>query len=132
MKIKLSSLKERKGPVFRCRELHGIGGAFLGELLSGIHETGWMMSEHAGLPGPWQMQALPGRSHWDADWLWDEKRDYVMESLGCDDGVLVVDDTGFLKKERLSVGVARQYLGTAGRIENCQVGVLLVYAGRYG
>ena len=57
---------------------------------------------------------------------------YVIEAVGCDDGVLVVDDTGFLKKGSHSVGVARQYSGTAGRIENCQVGVFLGYAGRYG
>ena len=55
-----------------------------------------------------------------------------MESLGGDDGVLVVDDTGFLKKGTHSVGVARQYSGTAGRVENCQIGVFLSYAGRCG
>ena len=129
----LSSLKERLGPVFRRSELRETGGAFIDGLLSGIsRKTGWMMSEYAGLPGPWRMQALLGRSRWDADWLRDEIRGYVMESLGCEDGVLVVDDTGFLKKGSHSVGVVRQYSGTAGRIENCQVGVFLGYAGRYG
>ena len=111
----LSSLKERIGPVFRRSELRETGGAFIDGLLSGIsRKTGWMMSEHAGLPGPWRMQALLGRSRWDADWLRDEIRDHVIEALGCDDGVLVVDDTGFLKKGSHSVGVARQYSGTAG------------------
>jgi SRSO17 transposase len=129
----LSSLKERIGPVFRRRELRETSGAFIDGLLSGIsRKTGWMMSEQAGLPGPWRMQALLGRSRWDADWLRDEIRDCVMESIGGDDGVLVVDDTGFLKKGTHSVGVVRQYSGTAGRIENCQVGVFLGYAGRYG
>ena len=84
------------------------GGAFIDGLLSVIsRKIGWMMSEHPGLSRPWRMQALLGRSRWDADGLRDESRSYVMEALGCDDGVLVVDDTGFLKKGRHSVGVAR-------------------------
>ena len=129
----LSSLKERLGPVFRRREIRESGGAFIDGLLSGIsRKTGWMMSEQAGLSRPWRMQALPGRSRWDADALRDEIRSYVMDGLGCEDGVLVVDDTGFLKKGQHSVGVSRQHSGTAGRIENCQVGVFLGYAGRYG
>ena len=129
----LSSLKERIGPVFRRSELRESCGAFIDGLLSGIsRKTGWMMSGHAGLPGPWRMQALLGRSRWEADRLRDGIRDYVIEAVGCGDGVLVVDDTGFLKKGSHSVGVARQYSGTAGRIENCQVGVFLGYAGRYG
>jgi SRSO17 transposase len=73
-----------------------------------------------------------GRSRWDAEALRDEVRAYVVEALGCPDGVLVVDETGFLKKGTHSVGVARQYSGTAGRVENCQVGVFLGYASRFG
>ncbi len=129
----LSSLKARLGPVFGRRELRETGGAFLDGLLSGIaRKTGWMMSEQAGLARPWRIQGLLGRNRWDADALRDEVRSYVVESLGSDDGVLVVDETGFLKKGRHSVGVARQYSGTAGRIENCQIGVFLGYAGRFG
>src|SRR4051794_19445856 len=78
------------------------------------------------------MQSLLGRSRWDADALRDRVRADVIEVLGDRDGVLVVDETGFLKKGEHSVGVARQYSGTAGRIENCQVGVFLAYASRYG
>ena len=125
--------KERLGPVFRRRELKETGGHFLDGLLSGIErKTGWLMAEHAGFLQPWRMQALLGRSRWEADALRDEVRSYVVEALGCASGVLVVDETGFLKKGQHSVGVGRQYSGTAGRIENCQVGVFLAYASRYG
>ncbi len=79
-------------------------------MASGIaRKTGWMLSEHAGFERPWRIQGLL----WDADALRDEVRAYVVEALGCEDGVLVVDETGFLKKGRHSVGVARQYTGTA-------------------
>ena len=129
----LSSLKARLGPVFGRRELRETGSALLDGLLSGIaRKTGWMLSEHAGFVRPWRIQGLLGRNRWDADALRDEVRAYVVEALGCEDGVLVVDETGFLKKGRHSVGVARQYTGTAGRIENSQVGVFLAYAGRFG
>ena len=125
--------KSRLGPVFGRRELRETGSAFLDGVLSGIdRKTGWMMAEQAGLARPWRMQALLGRSRWDADALRDEVRAYAVEALGCPDGVLVVDETGFVKKGRHSVGVARQYTGTAGRVENSQVGVFLAYAGRLG
>lgn len=78
------------------------------------------------------MQSLLGRSHWEADRLRDTVRSYVIETLGDSDGVLVVDETGFVMKGRHSVGVARQYSGTAGRIENCQIGVFVAYASRLG
>ena len=92
----LSSLKERLGPVFRRLEFRESGGAFMDGLLSGIsRKTSWMMSERVGLSRPWRMQALLGRSRWDADALRDDIRSYVMEALGCEDGVLVGDDTGF-------------------------------------
>lgn len=127
------ALKARLGLVFRRRELKETGGAFLDGLLSGIaRKTGWLMSEQAGLEGPYRMQSLLGRSSWSADELRDVVRGYVIEALGDADGVLVVDETGFLKKGDQSVGVARQYSGTAGRIENCQVGVFVAYASRFG
>ena len=66
------------------------------------------------------------------DLVRDDLRDYVVEHLGGAGGVLVVDETGFLKKGGKSVGVQRQYSGTAGRIENCQVGVFLTYADAKG
>ena len=129
----LTSWKERIGAVFGRRELKESAGYFLDGLLSGIErKTGWLMAEQAGLERPWRMQALLGRSRWEADALREEVRGYVVEALGCASGVLVVDETGFLKKGRHSVGVGRQYSGTAGRIENCQVGVFLAYASACG
>lgn len=129
----LDAWKERLGSVFRRRELRLSSGAFLDGVLSGVErKTGWLMAEQAGLGRPYRMQSLLGRSHWDADALRDVVRAYAAEALGDADGVLVVDETGFLKKGEHSVGVARQYSGTAGRIENCQVGVFLAYASRYG
>jgi len=129
----LSTLKERLGPIFGRRELRETGSAFLDGLLSGVErKTGWLMAEQAGLERPWRMQGLLGRSRWDADALKDEVRRYALEALGDTEGVLVVDETGFVKKGAHSVGVARQYSGTAGRIENSQVGVFLAYASRFG
>ena len=129
----LSALKFRLGPVFGRRELRESFGGFVDGLLSWVaRKTGWLLAEQAGLERPWRMQALLGRSHWDADRLRDAVRGYVIEALGETSGVLVVDETGFLKKGLHSVGVARQYSGTAGRIENCQVGVFVAYASRFG
>src|ERR671911_2769252 len=69
---------------------------------------------------------------WDADGVRDDLREYVVEHLGNPAAVLVLDETGFLKKGTHSAGVARQYAGTAGRIENAQVGVFLAYSSRHG
>lgn len=129
----LSALKTRLGEVLVRRELRETGAAFLDGLLSGIErKTGWLMAEQAGAARPYRMQSLIGRSRWDADAMMLAVRNYVVEALGDRDGVLVVDETGFLKKGEHSVGVGRQYSGTAGRIENCQVGVFLSYASRFG
>jgi SRSO17 transposase len=78
------------------------------------------------------MQRLLRRADWDMDGVRDEVSAYVVEQLGDPDGVLIADDTGFLKKGTRSAGVQRQYSGTAGRTENCQVGVFLAYASRHG
>jgi len=129
----LTSLKARIGQVLGRRELRETGGAFIDGLLSGVErKTGWLMAEQSGAARPYRMQSLLGRSHWDADLLRDEVRDYVVEALGDADGVLIVDETGFVKKGEHSAGVARQYSGTAGRIENSQIGVFVAYASRYG
>jgi SRSO17 transposase len=129
----LAALKERIGPVFGRAETRATAGAFLDGLLSGVaRKTGWLLAEQAGLDRPYRMQSLLGRSRWEADALRDRIRADVIEALGDGDGVLVVDETGFLKKGEHSVGVARQYSGTAGRIENCQIGVFLASASRYG
>jgi len=108
-------------------------GAFIdGVLSSAERKTGWMLAEQAGHARPYRMQSLLGRSNWSADALRDHVRDYVVDALGDPSGVLVVDETGFLKKGTHSVGVGRQYSGTAGRIENCQIGVFACYASRWG
>lgn len=90
------------------------------------------MAEQAVAERPYRMESLLGRSRWEAAALRDRVRDYAIAGLGDPDGVLVVDETAFLKKGEHSVGVARQYSGTAGRIENCQIGVFLSYASRFG
>jgi SRSO17 transposase len=132
-KAELSSLKARIGGAFKRSEVREMAGAFIDGLLSGVErKTGWLMAEQAGLDRPYRMQSLLGRGQWSADALRDIVRDYVFETLGDADGVLVVDETGFVKKGEHSAGVARQYSGAAGRIENSQVGVFLAYASRHG
>jgi SRSO17 transposase len=88
----------------------------------------WTIAEHAGDPSPDGMQHLLGRAVWDHDAVRDDVRDYVTEHLGDPEAVLVIDETGDLKKGTGTVGVQRQYTGTAGRVENAQVAVYLVYA----
>ena len=106
---------------------------YLQGLLSSVErKNGWQLAEQAGDATPDGVQRLLSTYRWDADQVRDDHRDYVVEHLGDADGVLVVDETGFLKKGDKSVGVQRQYSGTAGRIENSQVGVFLAYAGVKG
>jgi SRSO17 transposase len=92
----------------------------------------WSIAEHAGDRDPHGMQHLLNRAVWDTDGVRDDLRDYVITGLGDTDAVLVVDETGDLKKGVCTVGVQRQYTGTAGRIENAQVAVYLTYAGPRG
>lgn len=92
----------------------------------------WTIAEWAGEATPDGMQHLLGRAKWDADQVRDEVCDYVVEHLHDDQAVLVADETGDVKKGTHTVGVQRQYTGTAGRIENSQVAVYLVFAGRRG
>lgn len=102
-------------------------------LLSPIErKNGWQMAEAVGDTTPYVMQQFLYRGQFSADELRDELRGYVSEKLGDEDGVLVVDETGFLKQGKMSCGVKRQYSGTAGRIENCQIGVFLTYASGKG
>lgn len=132
-KSALVELKDHIAPALGRSETRFSAGAFIDGLLSGTErKTGWMLAEEAGFERPYRIQSLLGRSSWSADHLRDRVRDYVVDALGCADGVLVIDETGFLKKGRHSVGVGRQYSGTAGRIENSQVGVFACYASRFG
>ena len=103
--------------------------AYLRGLLAPVErKNSWTLAERAGEASPDGMQRLLAAADWDADAVRDDLRDYVVEQLGDPAAVLVVDETGFLKKGSKSAGVARQYSGTAGRIENCQIGVFLGYA----
>jgi SRSO17 transposase len=95
-------------------------------------KNGWTLAEAAGDATPDGMQRLLNRAGWDADGVRDDVRGYVVRHLGDAGGVLVVDETGFIKKGTRSAGVQRQYSGTAGRVENCQLGVFLAYAGPKG
>ncbi len=108
-------------------------GAFLLALLAGLPRVNcWTIAEQAGESRPDGMQHLLSRASWDTDGVRDDLRTYVVDHLGDPDAVLVVDETGDVKKGSATVGVQRQYTGTAGRIENAQVGVYLVYAGERG
>ncbi|MDL2318751.1 IS701 family transposase, partial [Eubacteriales bacterium OttesenSCG-928-A19] len=102
-------------------------------LLSGAErKNGWQLAEVAGEKTPYALQQFLYRGRWDANRLRDKAREYVVETIGSPEGVLVVDETGFLKQGKKSCGVKRQYSGTAGRIENCQVGVFITYASDRG
>lgn len=102
-------------------------------LLSRVErKNGWQLAEATGEATPYGVQQFLYRSPWDADEVRDEMRTYAVEHLGDRDGVLIVDETGFLKKGTHSAGVQRQYSGTAGRVENCQIGVFLAYATQHG
>src|SRR5215469_10345424 len=94
---------------------------YVSGLVAGLErKNGWTLAEQAGEGCPDGMQRLLRRADWDVDGVRDDMRGYVVEQLGDRDGVLIADDTGFLKKGIRSAGVQRQYSGTAGRTENCQ------------
>ena len=102
-------------------------------LLSPVErKNSWQLAERAGDATPYGVQRLLSTYRWDADLVRDDLSGYVVQHLADADGVLVVDETGFLKKGDKSAGVQRQYSGTAGRVENCQIGVFLAYAGAKG
>jgi SRSO17 transposase len=129
----LSAMHARIAPRFRRAEPRRRALAYLRGLTSPVErKNGWQLAELAGERTPDGMQRLLATADWDADQVRDDLRAYVVEQLGEPDGVLVVDETGFLKKGPKSAGVQRQYSGTAGRIENCQIGVFLAYASRQG
>jgi SRSO17 transposase len=123
----LQAVTDRIGPRFLRAEPRQRAAAYRQGLLSPLdRKNGWQLAEHAGDEAPYGVQHLLGRAAWSADEVRDDLRAYVMEHCGDPQAVLVVDETGFLQKGKNSVGVARQYSGTAGRVENCQIGVFLV------
>lgn len=124
---------ERIGLCFTRSETRNRAQAYLQGLLSPIErKNGWQLAEEAGERTPYAMQYLLNRAVWDAEQLRDVVREYVREMMSDATGVLVMDETGFLKKGTKSVGVQRQYSGTAGRVENCQIGVFLTYTSQAG
>src|SRR3954447_10814772 len=129
----LRAVAGRIGRHFARSEPRGRAVGYVRGLLGGAErKNGWQLAEYLGAATPAGVQHLLARADWDADAVRDELTGYVRERLGHADGVLIVDETGFLKKGNKSVGVARQYSGTAGRIENCQIGVFLGYLTRHG
>ncbi len=123
----------RIGARFARAEARRRAQVYLHGLLSPIErKNGWQLAEAMGDRTPYAMQHLLDRADWDADTVRDDLRAYVVEHLGDPAAVLVVDETGFVKKGTHSVGVAKQYTGTLGKIENCQVGVFLAYATERG
>ena len=129
----LESLHARIAPRFARAEPRRRALAYLRGLLGSVErKNGWQLAEAAGEATPDGTQRLLAQADRDADAVRDDLRAYVAEHLGDPAGVLVLDETGFVKKGTKSAGVARQYSGTAGRVENCQVGVFLAYASPRG
>ena len=129
----LDELADRLAPRFGRVEPRRRALAYLRGLLAPLgRKNGWQLAEAAGDRAPDGMQDFLSRMRWDADAVRDDLRAYVVEHLGDPGAVLVLDETGFVKKGEKSVGVQRQYSGTAGRVENCQIGVFLGYASRHG
>jgi len=125
----LEAVAERISRHFPRSEPRERATAYLRGLISPVErKNSWQLAEEAGDETPYGVQHLLGRAQWSADEVRGELAAYVVEHLGDESGVLVVDETGFLKKGVKSVGVQRQYSGTAGRIENSQIGVFLAYS----
>lgn len=129
----LVALQERIAPRFARAEVRVRAGHYLAGLLAPVERrNSWQLAEVLGERSPDGVQRLLRTAQWDADAVRDDLRAYVVEHLGDPEAVLVIDETGFLKKGTKSAGVARQYSGTAGRIENSQIGVFLAYASPRG
>jgi SRSO17 transposase len=129
----LDEVQARIGPRFRRAEVRRRVRRFLEGLLAPVErKNGWQLAEAIGERGPHGVQRLLLEADWDQEAARDELRSYVLAHLGEKAGILVVDETGFLKKGKKSAGVAPQYSGTAGGRANCQIGVFLLYASAQG
>ena len=129
----LEWLHERIGGRFGRSEPRARVREYVSGLVAGLErKNGWTLAERAGEVSPDGMQRLLRHADWDTREVRDDVRDYVVGNLGAPDGVLIADETGFIKKGTRSAGVQRQYSGTAGRTENCQIGVFLAYASAQG
>lgn len=124
----LTHLHARIAPHFARPEPRRRALAYLQGILSSIErKNGWQLAEHAREATPYGMQRLLSQAVWDADLVRDELRAYALEQLGTDDAILALDQTSFPKAGHHSAGVGKQYCGTTGQVENCQVGVFLSY-----
>ncbi|WP_251954053.1 IS701 family transposase [Salinibacter ruber] len=129
----LTKLHGRIAPRFARSEPRERALRYLRGLLSEVkRKNGWQMAEALGEATPYGTQRLLNGSRWEADAVRDDLRTYAVGHLGSDEGVLIIDETGFIKKGTESVGVKRQYSGTAGKVENCQIGVFLCQASEEG
>lgn len=129
----LQEVAELIGGRFARSEARDRALTYLRGLMGAVErKNSWQLAEAAGDETPYATQHLLGRAVWSADQVRDDLRNYVAKYLGEEEGVLVLDETGFLKKGTKSAGVQRQYSGTAGRVENCQIGVFLAYATQQG
>jgi SRSO17 transposase len=127
------TLAHRIGKHFTRSDARQQARNYLQGLLSPVQrKNGWQLAEYLGHHNPYRVQHLLDRAVWDAEAVRDDLTRYIVENLADPAGVLVVDESGFLKKGDKSVGVQRQYSGTAGRVENAQVGVFLAYATQKG
>jgi SRSO17 transposase len=123
----------RLGPRFARREARQRAQTYLQGLLSPVErKNGWQLAEAAGDPTPYATQHLLGRADWDPDLVRDDLRAYVVEQFGDPQAILVLDETAVVKKGTASAGVGKQYAGSVGKLENCQVGVYLAYASPAG
>lgn len=132
---RFEALTEQIGPCFSRHDLRARAMGYLQGLLAPVQrKNSWQLAEQVGDASPHGIQRLLDRARWDPDAVRDELVRYAHHHLLAEDesGVLIVDETGFLKKGDKSAGVQRQYSGTAGRIENCQIGVFLTLAGSRG
>jgi SRSO17 transposase len=129
----LHDVERRLAPYFERTEPRQRAMAYLRGLLSPAErKNSWQLAEISGDATPYAFQHLLRRALWDPEAVRDELRHYIVQHLGAPEAVLVLDETGFLKKGRHSAGVARQYSGTAGKVDNCQIGVFLGYASPLG
>ena len=127
------AFQARFAPLFARSEPREAARQYLRGLLAPVRRKNcWQMAEATGQKDPQALQRLLFGAHWDADAVRDELQRFVSERFGEADGIGIVDETGFVKKGSKSVGVKRQYSGTAGKIENCQIGVFLTYYSRRG
>src|SRR5258708_5864187 len=129
----LDEAQTRIGPRFRRAEVRRRVRRFLEGLLAPVErKNGWQLGAALRERGPHGVQRLALEADWDQEAVRNELRSYVLAHLGEEAGILVVDETGFLKKGTKSAGVAPQYSGTAGGRANCQIGVFLLYASAQG